>query len=461
MGIFRRSDEGTPTLGASDDPAGTPAASPSKQGKRATEILLTVDSAIKINDDTVLVDGWSNAPVLLGQRARHVRAAASPAALALSEPMLDKERLDVAASLDEPQRTHLGFTGCVSELDLSGESVQLFFSLGDGVVVQRSVPWEMSSAIDSRKILLGTRPVVATNLRDQVSRHVLPVLESEIAAQIPPEREVAYLSAEFPRSAHVNIVIPIYRNYHYLRNQLLGLTTSGDMDFVITLVCDDPNLSGELETWLRAWNDVYALPIQLVVHESNAGFAEACNTGLAVIDSEYTVLANSDVLFSGTEWIDACIDQLQAGASLAAPVLIYPDGSIQHAGMVIEPGHGELNGFQLPQHVFAGLDPKVVGWKPRQVDLMSGALLVTRTDVLRSMGGMPTWLGRGDFEDVALCDLMRPHGPFVICPAERLTHIEAGSYDRFGQSDVLLTLGKSLLWASRSPASLTAVGQHG
>lgn len=69
------------------------------------------------------------------------------------------------------------------------------------------------------------------------------------------------------------------------------------------------------------------------VSDSNEGFARTVNVGLAECEAEYrdAILVNADIAFDhGSGWIDAFEE---AGEGVMGGLLLYPNGTIQHAGI--------------------------------------------------------------------------------------------------------------------------------
>ena len=152
------------------------------------------------------------------------------------------------------------------------------------------------------------------------------------ASAVPPAPDVSlgYRHARMTGNSAVSVVVPVYREYTYLRNLVRALADAND-GVELTVVCDDPQLAGDLVAWVRAWNEpVYDVPMQVLVHDRNAGFAAACNTGWRSGRGELVVLLNSDVLVA-----DPSTDLVRLAAGMAADVaaatpsaaaeLLFPD----------------------------------------------------------------------------------------------------------------------------------------
>lgn len=409
---------------------------------------LVVDLALAIGDDFLLIDGWCEGSV---NGEMHLVAAASGSHQPAKGhvPLLRKRRPDVSSALGITSTDLLGFVGCVpmagrrpSELDFVGQQEKWRVEI---TVAE--------SALNASRLFQGG--LASVDMRAQVEAHVLPVVKHDIFVEGEPVAEVIYKSPNCPDEAAINLVIPVYENFHFLRNQLFAFSALSDDDCGITLVCDDPALTDRLLSWVRGWNATYRTPLRVVAHKQNSGFAAGCNTGAKAIHSDYTVLLNSDVLPSldASDWIRRLTMPLRQGAAMTAPVLLFPDGSVQHAGMAIEASQ-EFPGFELPVHQWKGMPRTALPRKPFAAQLLSGAALAIDSGLYQELGGMPTWLGKGDFEDVALSQAARERGELLIVPGVEWTHLEASSYDRSGESDVLLTLAKSLILAEASSGAI-------
>ena len=111
-----------------------------------------------------------------------------------------------------------------------------------------------------------------------------------------------------------------------------------------------------------------------MLHQPNGGFAKACNHGMYEANGQVVFLVNNDIEFS------CCALQYLADAVLATRVgligtrLIYPNGTIQHAGVVFVPAQdAPVPGYF--DHVLRGqfaLHPQATMMRP---SLVTGALV--------------------------------------------------------------------------------------
>lgn len=161
--------------------------------------------------------------------------------------------------------------------------------------------------------------------------------------------------------------------------------------------------------------------IDLVEREVNGGFAAACNAGAeAAGDCDHIVFLNNDTLPT-PGWLDGLVAEVQDDPGVAAvgAKLLYPNGQVQHAGVVIHQN-------RLPYHVYAGLDgshPAVN--RGRDVTAVTAACLLVRREDFELMDGFDTAF-RNNYEDVDLCLRLRENGRRIrYCPRSVVVHLES------------------------------------
>jgi GT2 family glycosyltransferase len=163
--------------------------------------------------------------------------------------------------------------------------------------------------------------------------------------------------------------------------------------------------------------------IELIRGERQAGFAANANRGLrAVHADEDAVLLNSD-LIAHRGWLE----RLQYGAyskpdvGIVGPKLLYPDGTIQSAGTIRNPGAPEwfdhAHRFKPAAHPQAGVTQPYLA--------MTGAALYIKREVIDAIGYLDEGYGMA-YEDVDYCLRAWDAGYQVLYyPHASLTHLEA------------------------------------
>src|SRR5258706_4575356 len=136
--------------------------------------------------------------------------------------------------------------------------------------------------------------------------------------------------------------------------------------------------------------------IKVVTHAANRGFARSCNNGAALASGDYLIFLNNDTL-PQAGWLEALIDY--AGkiprAAVVGSKLLYPNQTIQHAGVVICQD-------RYPRHIYTGFpaDHPAVS-KSRRFQVVTAACALVRRRVFERMEGFDAAFRNG-FEDVDL-----------------------------------------------------------
>lgn len=159
---------------------------------------------------------------------------------------------------------------------------------------------------------------------------------------------------------------------------------------------------------------------------TNAGFASACNAGAeAAASSEYLLFLNNDTIAS-EDWLDALTRYADARPEVAVvgSKLLFPDGTIQHAGVV-------FNLAGDPLHIYAGCaaDHPAVN-RSRSFQAVTAACCLVRRAGFDEAGGFDTAY-ENDLEDVDLCLRLAEVGLEVhYCHESVLVHLESASRGR-------------------------------
>ena len=140
---------------------------------------------------------------------------------------------------------------------------------------------------------------------------------------------------------------------------------------------------------------------------------------------------NNDIEAASSGWLSSLVELAQRPeVGAAAPRLVYPDGKVQHAGVVLG-----LGGIAM--HLFAGLPvgrSSYFGWDRlvRGYSALTGACLLVRHRVFEEAGGFDEGLPVA-FNDVDFCLRLRQAGyRLLYTPHAELIHYESVSRGRSG-----------------------------
>ncbi len=225
----------------------------------------------------------------------------------------------------------------------------------------------------------------------------------------------------------ISIIIPVFNQLKLTIKCLAHIykNTSSEMNFEIIIV-DNASIDGTAE-YLFQHQQSFA-NLYVIRNPLNKGFAKACNMGAGMAAGEYLLFLNND-----TEpqpgWLEALAQVLDEDKKIGAvgAKLLFPDGTIQHAGVAI------VNDKKLPdplvaRHIFYRQSadfPEANSLKTYQA-LTAAALLIRKTAFFQVDGFDENyWNG---YEDVDLCFKLREKDWLLVYqPKSVIIHYESQS----------------------------------
>ncbi|MFN3461587.1 MAG: glycosyltransferase family 2 protein [Oceanibaculum sp.] len=288
-------------------------------------------------------------------------------------------------------RAELDFAGGV-RLDLMSPVAQMPPRLARDLVLQ-SLP----------------RESVTPEILEALYHPALSALQADCLADRRIDR-VASFGAP-PAKPGVSIVIPLYGRYDFIRAQWMRFAFDPDLkDAELIYVLDKPEDAGQVESLLRGLHLTFGMPCRLAVTAENYGFAGASNLGASLATAPVLLFLNSDVVPMGSGWLGRMLGFYAATPEigLLGPKLLFPDGSIQHAGLYFIGGIAKwwLNGVYYKGYP--------ADWPAactsREVPAVTGACMMISSDKYRAVGGISEQYVIGDFEDTDLSLRCRRQG---------------------------------------------------
>jgi len=159
-------------------------------------------------------------------------------------------------------------------------------------------------------------------------------------------------------------------------------------------------------------------------------YSELNNAAVARCDGEIICLLNNDTEIISTDWLREMVSHaIRPGVGAVGAKLLYPDQTVQHAGVVL--GVGGIAG-----HIFSGIHRDDPGYFGRasiisNYSAVTAACLVIRKDTFEKVGGLNEKQLAVAFNDVDLCLKVRDLGlRNVWTPYAELYHHESKSRGR-------------------------------
>ncbi|MGD1085059.1 MAG: glycosyltransferase [Verrucomicrobiota bacterium] len=242
-----------------------------------------------------------------------------------------------------------------------------------------------------------------------------------------PEALAGRLEAELlshrpaPAFATVSIIIPVH-NHWDLTEQCVMAIFRARRDPGIEIIIVNNASTDDTAEQLQALSAVHPR-LRVLTNTVNESFSRACNQGARAAEGRYLLFLNNDTI-PQPGWLEPVLDMLASDTTVGVvgSKLLYPDGTIQHAGVVL----GERNGEPFPYHVYLcqKADAPFVN-KTREFQMVTGACLTIRRELFEKIGGFDEVYVNGH-EDLDLCLKARGAGGRVMyCPKSVVTHLES------------------------------------
>ncbi|MCY4012636.1 MAG: glycosyltransferase [Gammaproteobacteria bacterium] len=231
------------------------------------------------------------------------------------------------------------------------------------------------------------------------------------------------------RSRFVSVIIPTRDRIDLLAPCVEGLYATNAPGSFEVIVLDNGSTQPETRQWL-ADAETRLSDFRVVAAPGTFNWSWLNNLGMAHAKGDVYVFLNNDTEPTHEHWLARMADvACRADVGVVGALLLYPNGRIQHAGVV--------TGFSgLAAHVYCGVDPESDGHLfvsptvPRNVAAVTGACLAVARDRIEAIGGFDEAY-RISGGDVELCIRAMVRGFVnVYLPDVRLIHHESQSRKR-------------------------------
>lgn len=222
----------------------------------------------------------------------------------------------------------------------------------------------------------------------------------------------------------ISIIIPSFNKKELTKSCLKALKINTPEEYLNDVLVIDNGSDDGTKEYLETigW-------IKKVLNNKNLGFSKACNQGAKKARGEILIFLNNDTeVQSG--WIEPLTSTIKEGAAIAGSKLLFPDGKLQHAGIV-------FSSDLIPRHIYYRENPnkKYVNIK-REYQAVTGACLAINKDDYWAVGGFSEKYVNG-LEDIDLCLKVKELGKKIYyCPESVIIHHESVSEGRFKHVDL-------------------------
>lgn len=229
------------------------------------------------------------------------------------------------------------------------------------------------------------------------------------------------------QDTRISIVIPTRDHLKELRTCVDSIRTRSTWTGYDILVIDNGSTNPETLEWLRVQEAQDPRGFRSIRIDAPFNWSRLNNIGIRETRGDILVLLNNDTEVITPDWLERLAeDALRSDVGAVGGLLVYPDGRIQHAGVVVGMGG-------WADHVFKGhwpvhdISPFVSPMVKRNVLAVSGACMAVSRRTIDRIGGFDErYIMCGS--DVEFCLRVHAAGLWnVYDPGVRLIHHEAAT----------------------------------
>lgn len=198
----------------------------------------------------------------------------------------------------------------------------------------------------------------------------------------------------------VSIIIPTKNQVHFLRpciETILEKTSYKNYEIIIV---DNQSDDMEAKEYLKQLKS--HKKIHVIHYNKHFNYSEANNIGAQHASGEFLLLLNNDTEILHENWLDVLLSYGQrSDIGIVGPRLIYPNQTIQHAGVMLGINH-------CAEHQFAGSDLNDPGYMSRlQIDqnlsAVTAAAMLIKRSVFDAVGGLNQTDYSVNYSDIDFC----------------------------------------------------------
>ncbi len=240
--------------------------------------------------------------------------------------------------------------------------------------------------------------------------------------------EETFYRVDYPLPAKppkVSIVIPTRDRLSLLATCVASIREKTDYPDYEIIIVDNGSMKRATLDWL-ARNEAEG-SIRVLREGGPFNFSAHNNAGVAAAAGEIVVLLNNDIEIVTPDWLRELASLcLRPGVGAVGARLLYPDGTLQHGGVVLDP---EV----VARHWFRGVAGDHSGpgqrLKVRQaLSAVTGACLATTKQLYLELGGLDADNLQVAFNDIDYCLKVSAAGLRVVfTPFAELIHHESAS----------------------------------
>lgn len=224
-------------------------------------------------------------------------------------------------------------------------------------------------------------------------------------------------------SPHVTIAIVNWNGKSLLQTCLETISAHTEYPSYRIVVVDNGSTDGSVEMLSEEFPHV-----DIVENSTNRGFAAANNQVFdQFLETDYYLLLNNDIEILNDGWLQRFVDVAErTGAGITGCRLVYPDGTLEHGGAILQPGWGPARNINEGNIKKYGHEDS----EEREPDYVSGAAFLVSEEVIDDVGGFNKRYSPAYYEEIDLSVRAKAKGyKIVYTPEVELIHRKGQTSD--------------------------------
>ncbi|XTI73736.1 glycosyltransferase [Acidithiobacillus sp. AC3] len=257
------------------------------------------------------------------------------------------------------------------------------------------------------EILAASKTALERHLqRLQIAAEVLP-------GPFPPSTRVRYPLTATPT---VSIIIPTRNQLGILQRCVESIIEKTRYPHYEILLVDNDSDDEETRNYLQlleAQEESLGGRLRVLRHPGAFNFSAMNNRAVEQARGDYLLLLNNDTAALHEDWLDEMVSQaLRPEVGIVGAKLLFPDGKIQHAGVIL--------GMKGPaEHAFIGQAAEYRGYYGRamltqDLSAVTGACLLLSKELYQQAGGLDDEKFQVSYNDIDLCLKVRELGKKIV-----------------------------------------------
>jgi GT2 family glycosyltransferase len=269
--------------------------------------------------------------------------------------------------------------------------------------------------------------------------------KGRVEAQAVPQRNGTFrVTWSLGQPPLVSVIIPTRNNPDLIRKCVEGLITGTDYPNKELILVDNESTDPETLLLYDQWSS--SDEVSIIPFNQPFNYSAACNLGAAAARGDYLLFLNNDIEVIEPAWLEELVRWAQLpGVGVVGTKLVYPNGTMQHAGMALSRDAWHLFVHEsddletAPGDVLFGT-PNIY----RNVTMLTGACQLLKRAIFNEIGGYDERALLVASDGMLCLDALHLGYRNVYTPYARLIHHESYTRGRTDEGDDRLLFAQRL-----------------